>query len=1027
MAEQSEIISIKVNLDGAERGLKTLGEIKATIEALKKQRLELSPGTQEFAKASQQINTLTGLYRGLQKDAGSAADQISRANDELNEPQPKAIGHYRQLQAELIKLKNEFKNLSAEEIKGARGADLANKVKSISTELKGFDASLGDYQRNVGNYRSALLQIGDVFTGGLATGGVTAAIGVVTASLAAAASEALKLESSIDDLQALTGVSDEAIQGFKDAARELESISLNGVEITNTSSDIVEAFKLIGGARPELLENAEALKEVAKQAIILQKASGLDLQSAVDATTTVLGQFQLQSEDTAAVVNELARGAQLGAAEIPQITEALKNAGTAANLYGVKTSEAISLIELLADRQLKGAEAGTQLRNIFLKLSAADVLPKSAVEQLERLGVNIDLLKDKSVPLSERLKELAKIQGDSAAIAKVFGTENAQAATIITDGLPKYLELQKSIEGTNSAFEQAATKSDNTSQKLDNLATNGLNKLTHAFEYLQPVINLAIDYLSAFIDLIGIFGSAVADIGSNVVSFFSDQLSEAAAFLGFADNATAAANAQEDFNDRVRQGADNLEQFSDEARRAAAAQEDFEDRVRQGQDNEKAASDERIKRSKDEDSERKRRIRAEEDDNKRRKKAADDLAKQIPINSLRFFEAEAQKLKEEIQKTPLDATGKLLKLKENLEVAEERLKEAREKVEQLGKALNELDTIPTEPIELGVVIDKEKTFEQLNGDINELAGRLSAEAGVTIPVEDSIPTFDPDELDRQKRLDDEKKEQQRQLQQELTDTAIQAAEQTAATILEIQKENLAARFELENSALEAEYNARLQAAQGSATATAAVEKEFAAKRLALEKKQAEERRKIAIKESTIQFALALVKSGGNPFQIALATIQYGLALALINSQKFAKGGIVKGAGQNSPAQGKDSVHALLAPGERVLTKADQAKIEEKYGMGIWKSIGAKDPNSIFSGRGHIAPKSFIPSIPAVSRFTSGGVATTVVAEFSEGTIDMLAARIANRTAAETGANVRTAIVETNQAARREEEFRQKTK
>jgi len=160
----------------------------------------------------------------------------------------------------------------------------------------------------------------------------------------------------------------------------------------------------------------------------------------------------LSGQDSGRVINELAAGAKEGAAEIPDITSALKEFGTVAEIGNVSTSESIALIETLADRQLKGSEAGTQLRNVLSKLASADILPKSAQEQFKKLGIDINILKDSSLPLEKRLRELGKANGDVSALTKIFGLENLQAATIITSGLDKYEQLNKKIQGTHDAL-----------------------------------------------------------------------------------------------------------------------------------------------------------------------------------------------------------------------------------------------------------------------------------------------------------------------------------------------------------------------------------------------------------------------------------------------------------------------------------------------------------------------------------------------------------------------------------------------
>ena len=54
--------------------------------------------------------------------------------------------------------------------------------------------------------------------------------------------------------------------------------------------------------------------------------------------------------------------------------------------------ESIALVETLAEKNIKGAEAGTKIRNILTKIAAAEALPKEAIIRAEALGVNLELV-----------------------------------------------------------------------------------------------------------------------------------------------------------------------------------------------------------------------------------------------------------------------------------------------------------------------------------------------------------------------------------------------------------------------------------------------------------------------------------------------------------------------------------------------------------------------------------------------------------------------------------------------------------
>lgn len=271
-----------------------------------------------------------------------------------------------------------------------------------------------------------------------------------------------EFEKSLQNLSAITGASGADLEFYKQKALEM------GVGVKGGAAAAVEAFKLIGGAKPELLANKEALVEVTDAAILLSKASGLELPEAATRLTDAMNQFGAASDQAGKFVDTLAAGAKFGAAEVPQITDALLKFGVAAKSSNISIDESVAAIELLGEKGLKGAEAGTALRNVFAKLSATKILPKEAKKELEDAGINLQKLSDTTIPIQERLKELSKIQNNANALTRVFGLENKNAAQSILQNLPRLKELTDQIgkQGLGSALEQATINTDTLDQAL---------------------------------------------------------------------------------------------------------------------------------------------------------------------------------------------------------------------------------------------------------------------------------------------------------------------------------------------------------------------------------------------------------------------------------------------------------------------------------------------------------------------------------------------------------------------------------
>jgi TP901 family phage tail tape measure protein len=376
-------------------------------------------------------------------------------------------GSVEKLRAKLIILTREWDKLTDAERKNSdRGARLKKGIDETTASVTKLEVATGRHQRKVDNYGSALDGLKGKFRSlvgvasqfGVALGGV--------AILRSGISTVVEFDQAIADLSAITGAGGKDLQFFKDQAIELGKTTKGG------ASAVVEAYKLIGSAKPELLENADALNQVTEAAITLAKASGLDLPDAATRLTDAMNQFGAPAEKAGHFIDVLANGAKFGAAEIPQITDALLKFGAVAKTSNVSIEESTALIEALAEKGLKGAEAGTGLRNVMLKLSAPDALPKEAKDMLDKLGISFDKLKDTSLPFSERLKELKPLLTDNAALVKTFGTENAVVATTLLSNIDRVDELTVSMGNLGTAQEQADIRSKTLGEAFSNLGNS---------------------------------------------------------------------------------------------------------------------------------------------------------------------------------------------------------------------------------------------------------------------------------------------------------------------------------------------------------------------------------------------------------------------------------------------------------------------------------------------------------------------------------------------------------------------------
>lgn len=332
-------------------------------------------------------------------------------------------------------------------------------------------------------------------------------------------SDVTNFEQSAADLSAITGATGDTLEFLKQSAVEV------GTTTTVSASDTLEAYKLIASAKPELLGNAEALSQVTNEAIALAEAMGGELPVAATNLTDIMNQFQAPASQAGRFVNALAAGSKEGSAEVGDLAAAIVNAGAAARTANVNFEEVVGLTEGIAENGIKGAEAGTALRNIFSKLSATEILPDEAQERLRQAGVDMEALSDRSVSFTDRLRLLTPVLGDANALTSVFGLENQSAAQILIENVDRIDELTEAVTGTNTAYEQAEVRTSTVRgefQKLRNTISamvqgdgDGLASL------LALLIRFIRDGLVFFGDVIDELRPSFSALGNSVGQLFS--------------------------------------------------------------------------------------------------------------------------------------------------------------------------------------------------------------------------------------------------------------------------------------------------------------------------------------------------------------------------------------------------------------------------------------------------------------------------------------------------------------------------
>lgn len=320
----------------------------------------------------------------------------------------------------------------------------------------------------------------------------------------------LTFENQLADLSAITGIVGDDLQLLGDKARE------NAMTFGGDASNSVEVYKLLlSQLSPELAQYPDLLGGMGDSVSVLSKTMKGDTAGAVEVLTTAMNQYSVSMDDPIKaqeelnrMMNAMAAGAQAGSAELPALKDAIENVGGDAKSSGLEFEELVSAIEALDKAGKKGSEGGTALRNVLASLNQGRFLPKDVQEELGAAGVNMDLLSDKSLSFTDRLRALNPVANDAALLSKLFGKENKLAAEALLNSVDAQDAMTQAITGTNTANEQANIIMNTRSEGLSRWSAwfddikIGLSEATGAFLPFMEVSFSALQGLSTIVPAI---------------------------------------------------------------------------------------------------------------------------------------------------------------------------------------------------------------------------------------------------------------------------------------------------------------------------------------------------------------------------------------------------------------------------------------------------------------------------------------------------------------------------------------------
>lgn len=339
--ERQAVLNFKIT------GTETVGEIKNHLKDLKKVLNDTTKGSEEYKESVKGIAETQRVLTGVMNETKFSVDY--------------AKGSYNALNQELVNTRRAYKELSEEERNSASGQEMLQKIQKLDGDLKALDATIGQYQRNVGHYQLALEALNKTYDSSRAElAGMKKAMDNLdpsTKEYAQAFERAAQLTHELQDRQEM----------LKYASRDLgdQLSNIRGIA-SNMAAGFSAAQAAIGLFGGESEDVQKAMLKVQQAMALVQGLQGLDgLIKRTQGLSTALGVSK-----TATNAQTTATNSQTVATEGATVAQKGLNAAMKANPIGVVIIAIQALITVWAlfkDKIIEAIGGQERLNDIFNK------------------------------------------------------------------------------------------------------------------------------------------------------------------------------------------------------------------------------------------------------------------------------------------------------------------------------------------------------------------------------------------------------------------------------------------------------------------------------------------------------------------------------------------------------------------------------------------------------------------------------------------------------------------------------------
>lgn len=492
-----------------ENGGKKIKEMEKACTAQEEKLEELNKTYQQARQKLEELEKANGSSSDAVKEQQEAVKKLEEELNDQNTTVTRAKTELSRCQTEYQRTgnkvedwKTKLNNAEAQVIKANNAVvENARYMDEAAASADKCAKSIDEYGKAVKGPAMATIDKKDAWfaAGAVKTADVAVnALGQVGDAAKQAAQYAVNVGSSFEagmsEVAAISGATGTQLQALTQKAKEL------GNSTKFSASEAASAFtnmSLAGWSVDQSLAGIDGVLQLAA-------ASGMDLADASQTVTDNISAFNLQASDASRIADMMAFAQANSSTTAAELAQSYKNCAANMHSAGQDIETTTSMLEILANNGLRGAEAGTavaaMMRDMTSKMEDGSIAIGDANVKVMDSNGNFrdmtDVLKD--------VEKATKGMGDAekqAALLSTFTSDSIKGLNMIlntgADTTAEYEEKLRSCSG--AAEDMADVMQDNLKGKMTELesATEGLG--IAAYEYVSGPLTNAVEGLTTVI------------------------------------------------------------------------------------------------------------------------------------------------------------------------------------------------------------------------------------------------------------------------------------------------------------------------------------------------------------------------------------------------------------------------------------------------------------------------------------------------------------------------------------------------